>query len=107
MEWTIRLTPQLGREVVAELDHFLELVGGVDVQEGERDGSRVERLLRQADHYRRILTDAVQHHRTLEFGGDLADNVNAFRFERLQVADSPSHGFIIPQASSHCPSGTI
>jgi hypothetical protein len=82
---------QPGCESIPELDHFLELVGCVDVQEGERNGARVKRFLSQAHHYGRILANAVKHHRTLEFGSNLADDVNAFRFKRLQVADSPSH----------------
>ena len=82
---------QAGREAVAEVNHFLKLIGCIDVQQGEWDGSGVERLLGEADHYGRILTDRVEHDGPLEFGCDLANDVDALGFEGLQVADSPSH----------------
>jgi hypothetical protein len=38
------------RHLIAERDHLAELVGGVDVQERERNRARVKRLLRKAQH---------------------------------------------------------
>ncbi len=67
--------------MVAELDHLLEFVGGIDMQEGEGKGAGVERFLRQTDHHRGVLADGVEHHWPLEFGGDFSYDVNAFGFQ--------------------------
>ncbi len=44
-------------EAVTELVHFLEFEAGVHVQEGEREGGRMEGLLGEADHDGGILAD--------------------------------------------------
>ncbi len=75
----------LRAEAVAELHHFAEFVGGIDVQQRERDRARMERLLRQAHHHRGILADGVEHHRPLEFGGHFAQDMDAFGFQRPQM----------------------
>ncbi len=82
--WTISLAPISAQKLVAELDHFLELVGGVDVQQGKRNRAGVEGLLRQAHHHRRVLADGIEHHRPLEFGGHFTDDVNALGFQGAQ-----------------------
>ena len=84
--WTISRAPIWPR-TVAELDHLAELVGRVDVQQRERNRTRMERLLRQAQQDGRVLADGVEHHRAFELGDDLADDVDAFRFERPQMVD--------------------
>ena len=71
--------------LVAELNHFAELVGGVDVEQRKRNRARMERLLRQAQHHRRVLADRIEHDRPLELRHDLAQDVDAFRFERAQM----------------------
>jgi hypothetical protein len=48
---------QLSRLPIPELDHFMELVGRIDVQERKRDRSGIKRLLCQPKHYRRILAN--------------------------------------------------
>ena len=75
-------------EVVAEFDHFLELVGRVDVQQREGKFAGVESLLREADHDRGVLADGVEHHRFGKFGDDLPHNVYAFGFQRAKMAES-------------------
>ena len=55
---------------------------------GNGIGAGVERLLRQAQQDRRVLADRVEHHRPLELGHDLADDV---RCSRLRArADDPA-----------------
>ena len=81
--------PDLGAEPVAKLYHFAELVGGVHVQQRERDGSRIERLLRQTHHYRRIFADGIEHHRPLEFGCNFAQNMDALGFQGAQMCKGP------------------
>ena len=73
---------------VAEGDHLPELVAGVDVQQRERNRAGIERLLRQAEQDRRVLADRVEHHRPLELGDDLAQDVDALGLERAQVVEA-------------------
>ena len=87
--WTISSAPISSRIAVAELDHFMELVGGVDMQQGERKAARVKRLLRQAQHHGRILADGIQHHRPGKLGHHLAKNMDALRLQRPQMWDTP------------------
>ena len=75
----------LGRVAIAKLDHFAELVCGVDVEQRERNGPRIKRFLGQTEEHRRILADRVEHDRALELGGDLANDVDALRLERAQM----------------------
>ena len=72
-------------EPIAELDHRPELPGRIDVQQRERQPAGVERLLRQPQHDGGVLADRIEHHRPLELGGDLADDVDALGFEDFQV----------------------
>src|SRR4029077_21025657 len=74
---------QLPGELVPELYHFLELIGGIDVQQRKGDRTRVKRLLGEAKHYGRIVTDRIQHHRALKLGGNFAENLDALGFESL------------------------
>ena len=75
----------LGGVAIAELDHLAELVGGVDVQQRERDRARIERLLRQPQQHRRVLADRIEHHRPLELGDHLAHDVDALGLERREM----------------------
>src|SRR5262249_38046715 len=81
----LQLEPLLATVTVAELDHRLELPGRIDVQQGEGEPAGVERLLRQAQHDGGVLADRVEHHRPLELGGDLADDVDALGLEQFQM----------------------
>ena len=49
-------------------------------------GPGIEGLLRQAQHDGGILADGVEHHRVLELGRDLADDVDALGLEQLEMA---------------------
>jgi hypothetical protein len=71
------------RGSVTEFDHFPELVRRVDVQEQERDLTRVECFLGQTKHYGRILADRIQHHGPLELRSHLADDMDTFSLECL------------------------
>ncbi len=70
---------------VAEFDHLVELPPGVDVQQRKRQRGRMERLARQVQHHRGVLADRVEHHRTLALHHGLAEDVDAFGFEFLEV----------------------
>src|SRR5579872_4952576 len=83
--------------MIAERDHLFKFVGSIHVQQWKWDGAGVECLLRQANHYRRILTDGVEHYRPLKFGGNFTNNLDALGFQCLQVADFPSHEPSIPR----------
>ncbi len=61
-----------------------KLEARVDVQDGERDAPGMKRLLRQAQQHRRILADRIHDHGPREFGRDLAEDVDALRFEAAQ-----------------------
>ena len=77
-------------DAVAELDHFLELPRGVDVQERERDLGRIKCLAGQVHHHARVFADAVEHDRIVELGRDFANDVDALRFELTQVGELAS-----------------
>ncbi len=62
-----------------------ELPAGVDVQQREGHAAGVEGLARQMQQHGRILADRIEHHRTLEFGGDFAEDVDGFVFEGFQM----------------------
>ena len=76
---------EFGGNPVTELDHFAELPRGVDVQQRKWDLPRVECLTSQMKQHGRVLADRVQHHRAFELRHDLADNVDRFGFELLQM----------------------
>ncbi len=78
----------LGHHAAAEGDHLLELPDRVDVQQRERDRPGVEGLLGEAEHHRGVLADRVQHHRLLELGDDLAQDVDALGLELAQVGEA-------------------
>jgi hypothetical protein len=60
-------------------------VPGVHVHHGERDASRPERLLGQRQHDDRVLTAGEQQGGPLEFGGDLAHDVNGLGLEHVEL----------------------
>ena len=83
------LRADLPRIRVAELDHLWEFVTGVHVQEGKRNSSGEKSLLRQAQHDRRVFSNRIEHYRAREFGGGLAENVDALGLKRTQVIEPP------------------
>ena len=82
------LEAEFGGVAVAEFEHLAELVAGVDVKEREGNGRGVEGLLREAQHDGGVFADGVEHHRVLELGGDLAEDVDALGLEELNVAQA-------------------
>ena len=84
---TQQLQAELRGHLIAERDHFPEFPGRVDVQQRERRLRRVERLHREVQHHRAVLADGVEHDRPLALGDDLAQDVDAFGFEPLQVSE--------------------
>ena len=48
-------------------------------------GAGIEGLLRQPQHDGGVFADGVEHHRVLELGGDLAEDVDALGLEKLDV----------------------
>src|SRR3546814_11813141 len=51
-----------------------------------RRACRVESLDQQVQQYRTVLADRIHHHRILEPGDNLAEDVDAFRLEAVEVA---------------------
>ncbi len=74
------------RLLVAKADHLPEFPGGIDMHQRKRRLTGIKGFQRQLQHHRGILPDRVQHHRLLELGGHLANDVNAFGFELLQMS---------------------
>ena len=77
---------------VAELDHLVEVVAGVDVHDRERQPGRPERLGGQVQHHDRVLAAGEEQHRALELGGDLTEDVDALRLEGAQVRELVGRG---------------
>ena len=85
---SLSLTPWIGirdqlkadfaRSTVAERDHLPELPSCVDVHQRKWDRTRMESLLCEAQHHRRVFADRVKHHRLGGGSRDFADN-----FDRL------------------------
>src|SRR4029077_11792307 len=63
-----------------------EVVPGVDVDDGEREATRPERLLGEAQQHARVLAARKQEGGSLEGGGDLAHDVHALVLEVAEVA---------------------
>jgi len=80
-----QLDADFARVAVAKLDHFRKFVARVDVQQRKRNFPRIEGLLRQAQHHRRIFSDGIQHHRARKFRRRLAKNLDALRLQSFQV----------------------
>lgn len=74
----------LRNHVVAEIQHLLQVVPGVDVQQCERQGSWPERLDGQMQQNRRVLATREQDDWALEFAGHLSEDVDGFGFECVE-----------------------
>ncbi len=83
------LLDHLGAEAV----HLLEFPACVDVQHRKWQLARKEGFARQMQHHGRILADGIEHHRVTELGGDLADDVDAFRLQLFQMRQFVDHGY--------------
>ena len=78
--------PGLGDELVAGLQHLVEVVAGVDVHHRERQPARPERLERQMQHDDGVLAAGEQQHRPLELRGHLPNDVDGLGLQRAQMA---------------------
>ena len=74
--------------VVAEIEDFLEVVAGVDVEQWERERARPKRLLGQPQDDAAILAAGKEERRLRALRRDLAEDVNRFGFEPLQVVEA-------------------
>jgi hypothetical protein len=72
--------------VVAGLEHLGEVQAGVDLQHGERDLGREERLLRQAQHDDGVLAAGEHQDRLLELGRDLTEDVDRLGLQLVELA---------------------
>src|SRR5471030_2823057 len=84
---------QLFNHAVAKAVHFLEFPLRIDMHHRKRQLAREERLARKVQHHGGVFTDGVQHHRVIELGGDLADDVDAFRLQLFQMRQFVDHGY--------------
>ena len=80
-----QLRADRGAELVPERDHFAELVLRVDVQERKRDAARKEGLLGDPHHDGGVLADRVEHDGILKFRRYFPNDMNAFRFEEVEM----------------------
>ena len=77
---------QFGHARVAEGDHFVEVVAGVDVHQREGEFTGTERLFGQAQQHHRVLAAREQQGGIAALGRHFAQDVDRFRFERVEVA---------------------
>jgi len=76
---------EFGGVAITKLDHFLEFVAGIDVQKREGNGAGKEGFLREAQQDGGIFADGIKQDGALAFGDNFAHDVNALRFELLEV----------------------
>ncbi len=91
MDDEIKAKPAGG--LVAEPDHFLEFPRRIHMQKRERRLAGSEGLHRQMQHHGGVLADGIQHHRIAKFGRDLANDVDAFRFQPVEMGEPGNVGF--------------
>src|SRR5690606_998880 len=84
---------QLGNHLVAKAVHLLEFPLGIDMHDRKRQLAREKSLACKVQHHGGVFTDRVQHHRVIELGGHLADDVDAFRLQLFQVRQFVDHGY--------------
>ena len=77
---------EFGGAHVAEGDHFIEVVAGVDVQQRERELAGAEGFFRQPQQDDGILAAGEEQHRVGAFAGDFAQNVDGLRFQPVEMA---------------------
>ena len=79
------------RHPVTQLVHFLELPGGVDMQQRERRGRGVERQPGQVQHHRAVLANRIHHHRALSLCHHFAHDVDRFGLKPLKMGQATDH----------------
>ncbi|MCY1417787.1 hypothetical protein D9M71_333280 [compost metagenome] len=98
---------QLLDHLVAEAVHLLEFPLGVDVHDRERQLAGEERLAGEMQHHGGILADRVQHHRVIELGGHLTNDVDALRLQLFQMRQFVDHGYSREYRSYGRPAGRV
>jgi hypothetical protein len=76
---------QVGDMAVSKLNHLAEFPSRVDVKKWEGRISGIKGFEGKMQHDSGIFADRVEHHRIVEFGDYLADNMNALGFELFQM----------------------
>jgi hypothetical protein len=89
-----QVEPEFAHCAIAEGDHVAELPGRVDVQQRERQLARPERLAGQMQEHSRILADRIEQHRPAELRRRLAEDVDAFRLERVERRQGCGHASV-------------
>src|SRR5262249_37789935 len=82
------------RKAIAEFEHLLELVAGVDVKERKWKRPRIKRLAREVHKHAGVLADRVEQHRVPELRNGLAQNVDRLAFELAKMSPLFVHGSI-------------
>ena len=86
-----QIEAQFARGAIAEGDHVAKLPGRVDVQQRKRRPGRIERFARQVQQHGGILADGVEQHRPAELRGSLTENVDALRFQQIEMRQRRGH----------------
>ena len=94
--------PQLRHPPVPVVDDLGEVVPRVHVHHRERQPGGGERLHRQVQHDRGVLAPREQHHRALELGRHLPDDVHRLGLERLQMRQ-----LVGPRRPGRCGAGQV
>ena len=66
---------------ITELNHLFEFPFGIDMHQWKRNFPRVKSFFGQTNHYRGVLSNAIQHHRILKLRRHFADYMNRLGFE--------------------------
>ena len=82
-----QLHTHFGGAAIAERVHVAEFPRRVDVEQRKRRPGGEERLDREVQHHGAVLADRIEHHRIVGLGDDFPDDVDAFRFEPLQIGE--------------------
>ena len=82
---------QLADAALDVLEHLGEVVARVDVQHGEREAAGAEGLLGETEKDDRVLAAREHEHGPLELGRDLAEHVDGFGLERVEMVGG-AHG---------------
>src|SRR6516225_5733893 len=78
---------KFARTGISERDHVAEFPGRVDMQQRKRQLRRVEGFQRKMQKDRRVLADGIKKHRVVAFGNGLTNDMDAFRFELLEMRE--------------------
>ena len=81
---------------VAQFIHFLKLPRSIYMQQREGRRRGIKRLAREMQHYRAVLTHAIQHHRLFQFGHDFTHDVDRFGLKPFQMGQCARHSGQVP-----------